>query len=121
MFVRVRRVRTNGRDSQGLQVVEARDRDRITQHVLANFGRPDQVRASSELDRVLQGLAAHSPTLAFFDTTSVSFEGRGRVRRGGPSGSLARTGPGCTVGGRAKAPVDGRGAGAPRGRWPWQS
>jgi hypothetical protein len=64
MFVRVKRVRTNGRQYQYLQVVETRrDRGRVTQHVVANFGRLDAVVGSGDLDRVIQGLVAHSPTL----------------------------------------------------------
>lgn len=64
MFVRVKRVRTNGRQYQYLQVVETRrDRGRVTQHVIANFGRLDAIVGSGDLDRVIQGLVAHSPTL----------------------------------------------------------
>jgi hypothetical protein len=64
MFVRVKRVRSSGRDYQYLQVVETRrDRDRVLQHVVANFGRLDAVVGSGDLDRVIQGLVAHSPTL----------------------------------------------------------
>jgi Transposase DDE domain len=64
MFVRVKRVRTNSRAYQYLQVVETRrDRGRVVQHVVANFGRLDAVVGSGDLDRVIQGLVAHSPTL----------------------------------------------------------
>jgi Transposase DDE domain len=64
MFVRVKRVRTNGRDYQYLQVVETRrERGRVTQHIVANFGRLDEVVASGDLDRVIEGLVAHSQTL----------------------------------------------------------
>jgi Transposase DDE domain len=64
MFVRVKRVRTNGRDYRYLQVVETRrERGRVTQHLVANFGRLDQVVASGDLDRVIAGLIAHSQTL----------------------------------------------------------
>jgi len=64
MFVRVKRVRGNGREYRYLQIVETRrDRGRVTQHVIANFGRLDEVVASGALDRILEGLAAHSKTL----------------------------------------------------------
>src|SRR5262245_34973133 len=64
MFVRVKRVRTNGRAYQYLQVVETRrERGRVTQHLVANFGRLDAVVASGELDRVIEGLVAQSQTL----------------------------------------------------------
>jgi protein subunit release factor A len=64
MFVRVKRVRTNGRDYRCLQVVETRrERGRVTQHIVANFGRLDEVIASGDLDRVIEGLVAHSQTL----------------------------------------------------------
>jgi Transposase DDE domain len=64
MFVRVKRVRTNGRDYRYLQVVETRrERGRVTQHLVANFGRLDEVVASGDLDRVIAGLVAHSQTL----------------------------------------------------------
>jgi Transposase DDE domain len=64
MFVRVKRVRTNGRDYRYLQVVETRrERGRVTQHLVANFGRLDEVVASGDLDRVIEGLVAHSQTL----------------------------------------------------------
>src|SRR5262245_18496229 len=64
MFVRVKRVRTNGRDYRYLQVVETRRaQGRVTQHVIANFGRLDEVVGSGELDRVIEGLVAHSKTL----------------------------------------------------------
>jgi len=64
MFVRVKRVRTNGRDYRYLQVVETRrERGRITQHIVANFGRLEEVVASGDLDRVIAGLVAHSQTL----------------------------------------------------------
>lgn len=64
MFVRVKRVRTNGRDYRYLQVVETRrERGRVTQHLVANFGRLDEVVASGDLNRVIEGLVAHSQTL----------------------------------------------------------
>jgi hypothetical protein len=64
MFVRVKRVRPNGRDYRYLQVVETRRaQGRVTQHVIANFGRLDAVVASGDLDRVIAGLVRHSPTL----------------------------------------------------------
>jgi hypothetical protein len=64
MFVRVKRVRTNGRDYRYLQVVETRrERGRVTQHIVANFGRLDEIVASGDLDRVIEGLVAHSQTL----------------------------------------------------------
>lgn len=64
MFVRVKRVRTNSRDYRYLQVVETRrERGRVTQHLIANFGRLDEVVASGDLDRVIEGLVAHSQTL----------------------------------------------------------
>jgi Transposase DDE domain len=64
MFVRIKRVRSSGRDYQYLQVVETRrDRGRVVQHIVANFGRLDTVVGSGDLDRVIQGLVAHSPTL----------------------------------------------------------
>jgi hypothetical protein len=64
MFVRVKRVRTNGREYQYLQVVETRrTKGRVTQHIVANFGRLDGLVASGDLDRVSAGLAAHSTTL----------------------------------------------------------
>jgi protein subunit release factor A len=64
MFVRVKRVRTHGRDYRYLQVVETRrERGRVTQHLVANFGRLDEVVASGDLDRVIAGLVAHSQTL----------------------------------------------------------
>jgi hypothetical protein len=64
MSVRVKRVRTNGRDYRYLQVVETRrERGRVTQHLVANFGRLDEIVASGDLDRVIEGLVAHSQTL----------------------------------------------------------
>lgn len=64
MFVRVKRVHTNGRDYQYLQVVETRrERGRVRQHLIANFGRLDEFIASGDLDRVVAGLAAHSTTV----------------------------------------------------------
>jgi hypothetical protein len=64
MFVRVKRVRTNGRHYAYLQVVETRREDgRVLQHVVANFGRLDEVVASGDLDKVVAGLVAHSKTL----------------------------------------------------------
>jgi hypothetical protein len=64
MFVRVKRVRTNGRDYRYLQVVETRRaKGRVTQHIVANFGRLDEVVGSGDLDRVIEGLVAHSKTL----------------------------------------------------------
>jgi hypothetical protein len=64
MFVRVKRVRTNGREYQYLQVVETRrERGRVRQHLIANFGRLEEFVGSGDLDRVVTGLAAHSTTL----------------------------------------------------------
>jgi Transposase DDE domain len=64
MFVRVKRVHTNGREYQYLQVVETRrDRGRVRQHLIANFGRLDEFVGSGDLDRIITGLAAHSTTL----------------------------------------------------------
>jgi hypothetical protein len=64
MFVRVKRVRTNGRDYRYLQVVETRRaQGRVTQHIVANFGRLDEVVGSGALDRVIEGLVTHSKTL----------------------------------------------------------
>jgi hypothetical protein len=64
MFVRVKRVRTQGREYRYLQVVETRrEGGRVRQRLLANFGRLDQVVASGDLDRVIAGLTAHSATL----------------------------------------------------------
>jgi hypothetical protein len=64
MFVRLKRVRTNGRDYRYLQVVETRrDQGRVRQHVIANFGRLDEVVGSGDLERVIAGLVAHSTTL----------------------------------------------------------
>jgi hypothetical protein len=64
MFVRVKHVRTNGRDYRYLQVVETRRaQGRVTQHVIANFGRLDEVVVSGDLDRVIAGLVRHSTTL----------------------------------------------------------
>jgi hypothetical protein len=64
MFVRVKRVQTNGRLYQYLQVVETRrDQGRVMQHVVANFGRLDEVIASGDLDRVIEALVVHSKTL----------------------------------------------------------
>lgn len=51
MFVRVRRVHINGREYQYLQVVETRrDRGRVRQHLIANFGRLDEFLGSGDLD-----------------------------------------------------------------------
>jgi Transposase DDE domain len=64
MFVRVKRVHTNGREYQYLQVVETRrERGRVRQHLIANFGRLEAFVGSGDLDRVVAGLAAHSTTL----------------------------------------------------------
>lgn len=64
MFVRVKGVRGNGREYRYLQVVETRrERGRVVQHVIANFGRLAEVVASGALDRVIEGLVAHSKTL----------------------------------------------------------
>jgi hypothetical protein len=64
MFVRVKRVKTNGRQYEYLQVVETRrDAERVVQHVVANFGRLDQFVQSGDLDNVIKGLVEHSKTL----------------------------------------------------------
>lgn len=64
MFVRVKRIQANGRTYSYLQVVETRrDRGRVRQHVIANFGRVEDVVGSGDLDRVIEGLVAHSKTL----------------------------------------------------------
>lgn len=64
MFVRVKKIKSNGREYSYLQVVETRrDKGRVLQHVIANFGRLDEVVASGDLDRVIQGLAEHSQTI----------------------------------------------------------
>lgn len=64
MFVRVKRVHTNGRDYQYLQIVETRrEGGRVRQHLIANFGRLDEFVGSGDLDRVVAGLAKHSTTL----------------------------------------------------------
>ena len=64
MFVRVKRIKTNGRAYEYLQVVETRREDsRVLQHVVANFGRLDQFVGSGDLDKVIKGLVEHSKTL----------------------------------------------------------
>jgi hypothetical protein len=64
MFVRLKRVQSNGRLYQYLQVVETRrDDGRVLQHVVANFGRLDAVVSRGDLDRIIEGLVAHSKTL----------------------------------------------------------
>lgn len=64
MFVRVKRIKTNGREYSYLQVVETRrDKGRVLQHVIANFGRVEEFVGSGDLDRVIEGLVAHSKTL----------------------------------------------------------
>lgn len=64
MFVRVKRIKTNGRAYEYLQVVETRrEADRVLQHVVANFGRLDQFVGSGDLDKVIKGLVEHSKTL----------------------------------------------------------
>lgn len=64
MFVRVKRVHANGREYRYLQIVETRrELGRVRQHLVANFGRLDEVVGSGDLDRVIAGLAAHSRTL----------------------------------------------------------
>ncbi len=61
MFVRVKRLRSNGGAYAYLQVVETRrDQGRVRQHIVANFGRVDDVVASGELDKVIAGLIQHS-------------------------------------------------------------
>lgn len=63
MFVRIKRVRANGRGYHYLQLVESRrEGSRVLQHVVANFGRLEEFLASGNLDRVLEGLAQHSQT-----------------------------------------------------------
>lgn len=65
MFVRVKRISSNGREYIYLQVVETRrDKGRVLQHVIANFGRVDEFVQSGNLDRVIEGLVAHSKTLS---------------------------------------------------------
>lgn len=64
MFVRVKRIKSNGRKYSYLQVVETRrENGRVLQHVIANFGRLEEVVESGELDRVIEGLVAHSKTI----------------------------------------------------------
>lgn len=64
MFVRVKRLTTGGRRYAYLQVVETRrDQGRVRQHIIANFGRLDDVVASGDLDKVIVGLVQHSQTL----------------------------------------------------------
>lgn len=69
MFVRVKRVRTGGRSYNYIQVVETRrDGGRVLQHVIANFGRVEDVVGSGDLDRVIEGLVQHSKTLRLIQT-----------------------------------------------------
>lgn len=69
MFVRVKKIKGNGREYSYLQVVETRrDKGRVLQHVVANFGRLDEVVASGDLDRVIEGLAAHSKTIRLIES-----------------------------------------------------
>jgi hypothetical protein len=64
MFVRVKRVSNNGNEYSYLQVVETRrDKGRVLQYVIANFGRVEEFVQSGNLDRVIVGLVAHSKTL----------------------------------------------------------
>lgn len=64
MFTRVKRVTTGGRTYSYLQVVETRrDKGRVVQHVIANFGRVEDVVESGQLDKVIQELVTHSKTL----------------------------------------------------------
>jgi hypothetical protein len=69
MFVRVKRVKSGRYTYNYLQVVETRrQQGRVRQHVVANFGRLDEVVESGNLDRVIEGLVAHSKTLRLIQT-----------------------------------------------------
>lgn len=68
MFVRLKRVRANGRDYEYVQLVQShRVGGRVRQEVVANLGRYDQLVASGSLDSVITGLGRLSERLTVLD------------------------------------------------------
>lgn len=64
MFVRLKTLRANRRTYQYVHIVENRwDHGKVRQHVVASLGRLDQLQASGDLRRVIEGLVAQCPAV----------------------------------------------------------
>lgn len=76
MFVRVKRVRGNGRHYEYLHIVENfREGERVRQRILGSLGRLDEILASGDLERVIAQLVERCPTV--------------RLRRAEQAGAIA--------------------------------
>jgi Transposase DDE domain len=64
MFVRLKSLCANCRTYQYLHIVENRwENGKVRQHVVASLGRLDQLQASGDLRRVIEGLVAQCPAV----------------------------------------------------------
>lgn len=62
MFVRLKRVATNQRSYQYVQIVEnCREAGHVRQHIVASLGRLDQLEAEGDLQRIIEGLVKLAP------------------------------------------------------------
>ena len=62
MFVRLKTLHANGRTYQYVHIVENHwDQGKVRQHLLGSLGRLDQLQASGDLRRVIEGLVAQCP------------------------------------------------------------
>lgn len=70
MFVRLKTLRANRRTYQYVHIVENRwDHGKVRQHVVASLGRLDQLQASGDLRRVIEGLVAQCPAVRLREAT----------------------------------------------------
>jgi len=64
MFVRLKTLHANRRTYQYLHIVENRwEHGKVRQHVVGSLGRLDQLQASGDLRRVIEGLVAQCPAV----------------------------------------------------------
>lgn len=64
MFVRLKRVRANGRHYEYLHIVEnSREGGRVRQRIVGSLGRLDELLASGELERVIAQLVERCPNV----------------------------------------------------------
>jgi len=77
MFVRLKTLHANGRTYQYVHIVENHwDQGKVRQHLLGSLGRLDQLQASGDLRRVIEGLVAQCPQVKLREAQQ---EGRLRV------------------------------------------
>jgi len=71
MFVRLKTLHANRRTYQYLHIVENRwEHGKVRQHVVGSLGRLDQLQASGDLRRVIEGLVAQCPAVRLREAPS---------------------------------------------------